>query len=73
MVSLTTILVVTTTFTKQIKMITYFENLTVKLHVIYVFKTHVKFMSIKYYLLFKSLMVQQFKHTININSLTRKV
>ena len=32
-----------TILTKQINMITYFENLTFKLHVLYVFKTRVKF------------------------------
>ena len=33
----------TTTLTKQINIVIYFENLTVKLHILYVFKTHVKF------------------------------
>ena len=32
-----------TAFTKQINIATYFENLTVKLYVLYIFKTHVKF------------------------------
>ena len=33
----------TTTLTKQINVVIYFENLTVELHVFYVLKTHVKF------------------------------
>ena len=32
-----------TILTKQIYMATYFENLTIKLHVLYVLKTNVKF------------------------------
>ena len=32
-------------------MITYFENLTIELHVIYFFNTHIQFVSIGYYLL----------------------
>ena len=30
-------------FTKQINMVIYFKNLIVELHVIYIFKIHVKF------------------------------
>ena len=44
----------TTTLTKQINMGIYFKNLTIELHVLYVFKTYVKFMSIRCYLLFDS-------------------
>ena len=32
-----------TAFTKQINIATYFENLTVELYILYIFKTHVKF------------------------------
>ena len=32
-----------TTFTKQINITTYFENLIIELHVLYILKTHVKF------------------------------
>ena len=42
---------IATTLTKKINMITYFENLTIELHVFYFFNTHIQFVSIGYYLL----------------------
>ena len=39
------------TLIKKIIMITYFENLNVKLHLLYFVITHIKFVSIRCYLL----------------------
>ena len=36
----------------KINIITYFENLTIELHVLYALNTHVKFVLIGYYLLY---------------------
>ena len=44
-----------TALTKKINMITYFENLTIELHVLYFFSTHIQFVSIGCYLLFNSI------------------
>ena len=40
---------------KKINMIIYLENLTIELHVLYFFLTHVQFVSISCYLLFYTL------------------